>query len=285
MRRLNNTRTIIQILLKQYIIRLRPNFLAQCRPVPDRLDAQFLSSARDPGQFPLFVNISVCEADQIELSSSMKSFPSGHTGSAFAAGIFLALYLNAKLKAFADCGTPFWKMMVVVAPVLGAMVIAAGLVIDKVCAEFIWPDICIRISAIIKSSNDFELLQHHHVNDVLLSSLIGIACALLAYRSQYRSLFTYADNHIPFISSLSTQPLLPLSSVSHINVSERNDERGQFLAVRWPKRNRVGKLVNEGIGDRSLRLDGADGSHTVEMVGGLEDDQRGVVQHGRGHGH
>ncbi|KAL9042526.1 MAG: hypothetical protein Q9214_003748 [Letrouitia sp. 1 TL-2023] len=129
--------TVIQVVLKQYIIRLRPFFLTKCRPIPDVLDAKFRSLDGNPSRLPLFVDISVCESSRAELLSSMQSFPSGHTGSAFAVGIFLALYLNAKLKAFADCGTPFWKMMIVMAPVMGAVIIAAGLVIDKVRAESI----------------------------------------------------------------------------------------------------------------------------------------------------
>lgn len=48
------------------------------------------------------------------------------------AGTFLALYLNAKLKPFADFHTSFWKMLVVMAPVIGAMFIAGSLVADRV---------------------------------------------------------------------------------------------------------------------------------------------------------
>ena len=50
--------------------------------------------------------------------------------------IFLALYLNAKLKAFADTPTAFWKMIFVIAPVLAAGFAAATLVIDHVSPSF-----------------------------------------------------------------------------------------------------------------------------------------------------
>ena len=63
---------------------------------------------------------------------AMESFPSGHTASAFAVGVFLALYLNGKLKAFADYHTSFWKMVAVLAPVLGAFFVAGSLLVDHV---------------------------------------------------------------------------------------------------------------------------------------------------------
>lgn len=63
----------------------------------------------------------------------LESFASGHTSTAFAVGVFLALYLNAKLKAFADYSAVFWKFMVVLFPIIGAMMIGGNLTIDKVC--------------------------------------------------------------------------------------------------------------------------------------------------------
>lgn len=62
----------------------------------------------------------------------MTSFPSGHTAQSFMAGTFLALYLNAKLKPFGDFHTSFWKMMFVLAPIIGAMFVAGSLVADRV---------------------------------------------------------------------------------------------------------------------------------------------------------
>ena len=64
--------------------------------------------------------------------NSWQSFPSGHTGSSFAAGTFLALYLNAKLKAFSNYQTSFWKSICVLAPLFGAGLISTGMIIDCV---------------------------------------------------------------------------------------------------------------------------------------------------------
>lgn len=51
------------------------------------------------------------------------------------AGMFLTLYLNAKLKPFGDFHTSFWKMLAVLAPIIGAMFIAGSLVADRVSAD------------------------------------------------------------------------------------------------------------------------------------------------------
>ena len=64
--------------------------------------------------------------------NAWQSFPSGHTGSSFAAGTFLAIYLNAKLKAFSNYNTSFWKYLCVLAPLLGAVLISTGMIIDCV---------------------------------------------------------------------------------------------------------------------------------------------------------
>lgn len=59
----------------------------------------------------------------------------GHTIEAFCAGVFLSLYLNAKLKACSDYHTSFWKLMVVLSPIVGAAIIAASVAVDHVSAH------------------------------------------------------------------------------------------------------------------------------------------------------
>lgn len=65
----------------------------------------------------------------------MQSFPSGHTATASTVGVYLALYLNAKLKAFSDYQTSYWKMIVVLLPLIGAGCVAGLLVIDGVSGQ------------------------------------------------------------------------------------------------------------------------------------------------------
>lgn len=62
----------------------------------------------------------------------MDAFPSGTTGNAFAVGWFLALYLNAKLKAFSANRTPFWKILAVLAPLFGALMITLMILLMNV---------------------------------------------------------------------------------------------------------------------------------------------------------
>ena len=66
-------------------------------------------------------------------SSSLQSFPSGHTAAAFAVGVFMALYINAKLKVFfTDYSPTFWKAIFVLCPIIGASLIGGGLHVDHV---------------------------------------------------------------------------------------------------------------------------------------------------------
>lgn len=77
----------------------------------------------------------------------MQSYPSGHTGSAFAAGLFLALYLNAKLKAFSNYHTNFAKILAVVSPLIGALLISVGMIIGKVISATHWAPVALLIKS------------------------------------------------------------------------------------------------------------------------------------------
>ena len=61
-------------------------------------------------------------------------FEGEHSIQAFCVGVFLSLYLNAKLKAFSDYHTSSWKLIVVMIPLLGAILIAASVIMDHVNA-------------------------------------------------------------------------------------------------------------------------------------------------------
>ena len=175
--------------IKQFVGELRPYFITWCKPVSSRLDAMLREPKainQGPISFPIFATISVCDrpfneqrtfSQYDDITNAMQSYPSGHTANSFAAACFLSLYLNAKLKAFADSQTHFWKAILVVAPLIAAAVIACSVIIDR----------------------------NHHGHDVLLSIPIGVVFGLLAYRAQYRSLFRYQSNHIPWIRGFETR--------------------------------------------------------------------------------
>lgn len=95
--------------------------------------------------------------------------PSGHTTAAFAGFVFLYLYLNAKLKIFANYHPAMWKLVVLYAPILGAVLIGGSLTID----------------------------EYHNWYDVLGGAIIGTTMAFSAYRMTYASVWDWRINHIP----------------------------------------------------------------------------------------
>ena len=74
---------------------------------------------------------SVCTGDKKAVNDALESFPSGHSTAAFAGLIYLALYFNAQLKVMSAHNPAYWKMVLFFAPILGAVLIAGALTIDK----------------------------------------------------------------------------------------------------------------------------------------------------------
>lgn len=78
----------------------------------------------------------ICTGDQNQINDSLESFPSGHSTAGFAGLIFLALYLNAQLKVMSAHNPAYWKFILMMAPVLGATLIAGALTIDECKFDF-----------------------------------------------------------------------------------------------------------------------------------------------------
>ncbi|GAA6059530.1 hypothetical protein JCM10212_006028 [Sporobolomyces blumeae] len=150
-----------QVFIKWLIGGLRPHFLAVCQPN--------VTGVIGNGFQNIMFDRSVCTGDRNEINDSLESMPSGHSTAAWAGLLFLSLYLNGKLKVFADYRPQFWKMLAFFAPLLGAFLIAGSLTID----------------------------EYHHWYDVLIGSLIGSASALAAYRMSYASIWDFRFNHLP----------------------------------------------------------------------------------------
>ena len=113
----------------------RPNFMAVCQPMETPLVA---SDAWPVASFQTWVRVRDCTGwndgkPSDELNQAMAGFPSGHTAECFCAATYLALYMNGKLKPFSDYHGSLWKLIVVTAPIYGAMFVAASLTIDHVC--------------------------------------------------------------------------------------------------------------------------------------------------------
>lgn len=161
--------------------------------------------------------------ESLNYVQAMQSFPSGHTSESFFVGTFLALYLNAKLKAFSDYHTSFWKWLVVVFPLFGSCLIAGTLVVDR----------------------------NHHIHDILFSIPWGILVAFLAYRSHYASIFNYRTNHLPLPWSGTLRSLRP-------TIPAQGTEHGDNLAaVAWPRKPIEHSFDDERERATGLGLDGA----------------------------
>jgi membrane-associated phospholipid phosphatase len=150
------TSTLFQIIIKLLIGGLRPHFLAACQPD--------LSKGIVDGSFGIqMYNRKTCTGDEWEVNNALQSFPSGHAAAAFAGLLFLALYLNAKLKIFADYHSRVWKLLLFALPLELALLMALSKIIDY------W----------------------HFWYDVLFGSLIGCLFALLGYRMVYSSVWDW----------------------------------------------------------------------------------------------
>ncbi|KAI9760453.1 MAG: hypothetical protein M4579_001647 [Chaenotheca gracillima] len=154
---------VFQVFLKWLIGGLRPHFLSVCKPniQPGVQTGNGLSA--------IFYDRSICTGDTNEIDDSLESFPSGHTTAAFAGFVYLSLYLNAKLKVFANYHPAFWKLIAVYAPILGAVLIGGALTIDK----------------------------FHNWYDCVAGGLIGTIMSFSAYRMVYASVWDFRFNHIP----------------------------------------------------------------------------------------
>ncbi|KZL82617.1 pap2 superfamily protein [Colletotrichum incanum] len=162
--------TLIQVVIKQLIGGFRPYFLAVCMPDISRAATNNVTGLNAVGFQQIMYSVDICtQPDPIKLKNAMTSFPSGHSTAAFAAYVYLFLYLNSKLKVWADYRPALWKIALTFAPLLGALLIACSLTID----------------------------QAHNWYDIVAGSAIGIAVAFGSYRGCYAAVWDWRFNHIP----------------------------------------------------------------------------------------
>ncbi|KAI1340788.1 acid phosphatase/Vanadium-dependent haloperoxidase [Xylariaceae sp. FL0016] len=166
------TAAVFQVFLKWLIGGLRPHFLDVCKP-----DVSLASNAAGAvgagynaaGFKQLYYTREICTGDIDEIDDSLESFPSGHTTAAFAGFVYLYLYLNAKLKVFSNYHPSMWKLIVIYAPILGAVLIGGALTID----------------------------EFHNWYDVFAGAAVGTTMAFSAYRMCYAAVWDWRWNHIP----------------------------------------------------------------------------------------
>eukprot|EP01087_Luapelamoeba_hula_P017078 TRINITY_DN5351_c0_g1_i1.p1 TRINITY_DN5351_c0_g1~~TRINITY_DN5351_c0_g1_i1.p1 ORF type:complete len:348 (+),score=62.01 TRINITY_DN5351_c0_g1_i1:232-1275(+) len=153
--------SVFQVTIKFLIGGLRPSFLEICKPD--------LTKANPEGYSGYYYDRSVCTGDEKEINDALQSFPSGHSMAAWAGLLFLSLYLNGKLKFLSDRRAQLWKMVVVLAPVLGASLLSLVRLLD----------------------------YSHQWWDILSGTVIGVCVSVLVYRSQYCAVLDYRYNHLP----------------------------------------------------------------------------------------
>lgn len=161
------TAAVFQVFLKWLIGGLRPHFLAVCKPnIPIRT-----ANAEETGNglIGIMYDRTICTGDEDEINDALESFPSGHSTAAFAGFVFLALYLNAKLKLWSNYHPAMWKLIATFAPILGATLIAGALTID----------------------------EFHNWYDCLAGAIIGTVMAFSSYRMVYCAIWDWRVNHIP----------------------------------------------------------------------------------------
>jgi len=114
--------------------------------------------------------VEVCtNPDKGAVQNAMTSFPSGHSNVAFAGFVFLFLWMNAKLKVWANYRSSFWWLALLFVPLLLAVLQACVLSVD----------------------------QAHNWYDILVGALVGTMMAFASYRVMYASVFAWRYNHIP----------------------------------------------------------------------------------------
>jgi hypothetical protein len=158
--------------------------------------------------------VDVCtNPDKAALKTAMTSFPSGHATTAFAGFVFLFLWLNAKLKVWANFQASFYWLALLLAPLLGAALQACALSVD----------------------------QAHNWYDILAGAVIGTAVAFMCYRVCYAAVWDWRYNHIPL-----TRHRVFDYAAAAVTAAAAPEFTERALFVRklgWGRRKRAGRRV------------------------------------------
>lgn len=162
--------TLFQVSIKQLIGGFRPYFLDVCQPDISLAKTHNKTGLNAVGFQQVMYTTEICtQTDAKILKDAVTSFPSGHATAGFAGLFFLFLWLNAKLKVWADHKPALWKLTVTMIPMLSAVLIAGSLTIDAA----------------------------HNWYDIVGGSTIGIFTAIASYRSTYAAVLDWRFNHVP----------------------------------------------------------------------------------------
>ncbi|KAI0457195.1 PAP2 superfamily-domain-containing protein [Xylaria acuta] len=160
-----------QAITKAYVGGFRPNFYDVCQPDSGHAEGKGNKTGLNGIGFrgDMWTSDVCTTTNAGKLRNAMQGFPSGHTTTMVAAMVYLCLYLNAKLKVFANYHTPLWKLIALVLPLLGAVLLCGTLIIDHT----------------------------HSWYDIAGGATIGTFMSLAAFRMVYPSILDWRINHIP----------------------------------------------------------------------------------------
>lgn len=184
-------------IIKVCVGRPRPDFIDRCQP---------RAGSQNGSPYGL-VTQAVCSTELTShlIQDGFRSFPSGHSSTAFAGLTFLTLWLAGKFHLWQrGRGNAFASWMLFI-PMLGATLIAVSRTMD----------------------------YRHHATDVIAGGILGFVIALSSYHTYYPPLWHY-QSHKPWT------PRTSLHSSQHHHVRldgsgdtmdlERNQLRGQALS-------------------------------------------------------
>lgn len=141
---------VVTDILKNWVGRPRPDFLARCGPI-----------ATTP--LDTFVGINVCTAPLGEraLVDGMRSTPSGHLSISFSAFLFLSMWLFGQFQLLRNVSTnPVYWYLFAFTPLLLAFYVALSRVQD----------------------------YRHHFVDIILGGILGCTIAVVVYRKFFNSI-------------------------------------------------------------------------------------------------
>ncbi|KAI1364484.1 PAP2 superfamily-domain-containing protein [Xylaria arbuscula] len=224
--------------VKAFIGGLRPTFYDTCRP--DSAYAKKNNNTRLNGigfRGDMWTRDVCTNTDKDQMRDAMQGFPSGHSTTMVAAMVYLCLYLNAKLKVFANYHTPLWKLVALAIPILGAVLLCGSLIVDN----------------------------SHSWYDIVAGAAIGIAVSFAAFRMVYPSIFDWRINHIPLnrntpFDGQSRQDLVATTRAGWWSPAFENDGAttpGSSVRERNEGENRAGHSTPNRPPDLYLGLDAA----------------------------
>ena len=254
--------SLFQVIIKQLIGGFRPYFLDVCQPDISLARSHNTTGLNAVGFHQIMYTVEVCtNPDKNALKNAMTSFPSGHATTSFAAYVFLFLWMNAKLKVWANFQASFYWVAALLAPLLGATLMAACLTID----------------------------QAHNWYDICAGVVIGTVIAFMVYRVCYAAVWDWRYNHIPLRRDrVFEYALAPEVMGRALFMRKLGWGRKRGAGKRWGGRNK-GKNARVGSNASSMTY-ARNASASMEMPQGqgmhhapeMASHGHGMMPHGNG---